>query len=81
MKLRHTFLNASALILLFAGGQVMAADFLDAPEVSISTTDTVGQGFYLRGDLGYAGWTRGGDPSLRLFDAGTGRDQYRIFRQ
>ena len=72
MKLRHTLLNASALILLFAGGQAMAADLLEAPEVSISTVETGGQGFYLRGDLGYAGWTRSGDPSLRLFDAGTG---------
>jgi opacity protein-like surface antigen len=72
MKLRHTLLTASALILLFAGGQAMAADLLEAPEVSISTVETGGQGFYLRGDLGYAGWTRGGDPTLRLFDAGTG---------
>lgn len=72
MKLRHTLLNASALILLFAGGQAMAADLFEAPEVSISPVEAGGQGFYLRGDLGYAGWTRGGDPSLRLFDAGTG---------
>ncbi|WP_349435705.1 outer membrane protein [Pararhizobium sp. A13] len=71
--MRHIFLNASALALLFIGGQAMAADdLLDAPEVTISAVETGTEGFYLRGDLGYAGWTEEGDPSLRLFDAGTG---------
>lgn len=71
--MRHILLHASALALLFAGDHVMAADdLLDAPEVTISAAETGTQGFYLRGDLGYAGWTEEGDPSLRLFDAGTG---------
>ncbi len=72
MNWRHTLLNASALTLLLASGQAMATDLLEAPEVSISAAESGSQGFYLRGDLGYAGWTEGGDPSLRLFDAGTG---------
>jgi len=71
--MRHILLNASALALLFAGGHAKAADdLLNAPEVTISAAETGSQGFYLRGDLGYAGWTEEGDPSLRLFDAGTG---------
>lgn len=71
--MRHILLHASALALLPAGGHAMAADdLLDAPEVTISAAETGTQRFYLRGDLGYAGWTEEGDPSLRLFDAGTG---------
>jgi len=73
MNWRHALLNASALTLLLASGQALAADDLfNAPEVTISAAESGTQGFYLRGDLGYAGWTQGGDPSLRLFDAGTG---------
>ena len=75
MNWRHIFLNASALALLFACGTAMAADeqLLDAPEVTISAATTGDSGFYLRGDLGYAGWTGEGTPSLRAFDtiAGT----------
>ena len=73
MNWRHTLLNASALTLLLAAGPATAADdLLDAPEVSISAAESGTQGFYLRGDVSYSGWTREGDPSLRLFDAGTG---------
>lgn len=73
MNWLHTLLNASVLALALGGGQAMAADPLfDAPEVTIPAAESGTQGFYLRGDLGYAGWTQEGDPSLRLFDAGTG---------
>ncbi len=75
MNWRHIFLNASALASLFACGPAMAADeqLLDAPEVTISSATTGDSGFYLRGDLGYSGWTGDGTPSLRAFDtiAGT----------
>lgn len=68
MNVRHTFLNASVLALLLAGGPAMAADdeLLDAPEVTISAAETPIGGFYLRGDLGYAPWAHEGDPSLTL---------------
>jgi opacity protein-like surface antigen len=73
MNWRHILLNASALALLAASNQAMAADeLLDVPEVTIAAAETGTQGFYLRGDLGYAGRAEEGDPSLRLFDAGTG---------
>jgi opacity protein-like surface antigen len=72
MNWRHTLINVSALALLLAAGHAKADDLLDAPEVSISAVESGTQGFYLRGDVGYSGWTQAGDPSLRLFDAGTG---------
>ena len=74
MNGRLPFLSASALVLLLAASQATAADdeILDAPEVVISAAKTGGTGFYLRGDIGYAGWTHEGTPSLRVFDAGSG---------
>lgn len=67
---RHTFLHAFMLALLFASGQAMAAEdeLLDAPEVTISAATSGTGGFYLRGDLGYAGWADEGEPSLSVFD-------------
>lgn len=72
MNWRRILLSASALALLAANQAMAADDLLEAPEVTISAAQTGGQGFYLRGDLGYAGWTQEGDPSVRIFDAGTG---------
>lgn len=42
---------------------------IDAPEVTI-TGSTPSSGLYLRGDLGYTGWTGEGDPTLRTAAAG-----------
>ncbi len=43
---------------------------IDAPEVTI-TGATPSTGVYLRGDLGYTGWTGEGDPMLRSVTGGT----------
>lgn len=68
MDRRKTFLNASALAFLIFAAQAVAADeeLLDAPEVTISATAASSSGFYVRGDVGYAGWANGDDPSLSV---------------
>ncbi|OAP37880.1 heat resistant agglutinin 1 protein [Sinorhizobium glycinis] len=59
---------------LFLPGFALAndEDLLDAPEITISTEKEDGGRFYLRGDVGYAGWAGEGDPFYRNFDSGTG---------
>ena len=47
-------------------------DLLEAPEITISAEKEDGGRFYLRGDIGYAGWIDEGDPFYRSFDSGTG---------
>ncbi|WP_275784842.1 outer membrane protein [Pararhizobium gei] len=72
MNWRPILFSACCTAALLAGGPAMAADdLLDAPEISIAAAKAGGQGFYLRGDLGYAPWTDEGDASLQLFDGDT----------
>ncbi|WP_156373941.1 MULTISPECIES: outer membrane protein [unclassified Rhizobium] len=49
-----------------------ADDLLDAPEVTISAAAGGDAGFYVRGDLGYAGWAGEGTPSLRALNTVAG---------
>ncbi|MFC3072410.1 outer membrane protein [Shinella pollutisoli] len=48
-----------------------AADFeiIDAPEIRLGGA-SVAQGWYIRGDLGYAGWVKGGKPSYTVYQPG-----------
>ncbi|MDX0627235.1 outer membrane beta-barrel protein [Sinorhizobium medicae] len=45
--------------------QAADEDFLDAPEITISSEEAAGGGLYLRGDIGYAAWLDEGDPYYR----------------
>ncbi|ASY58097.1 outer membrane protein [Sinorhizobium sp. CCBAU 05631] len=62
----------SAGLLLADAAAANDEDLLDAPEITISTEKEVGSRLYLRGDIGYAGWTGEGDPLYRNFNSGTG---------
>ncbi len=71
MNWRNTFVGISVSMSLAAPVTAAADDIIDAPEVTIATAAEQ-QGFYLRGDIGYAPWSGEGDPSYRTYDAGTG---------
>ena len=71
MKSRSVVIAAVASIVVSAG-QVIAADdapLMDAPEVTISTSSAP-QGWYVRGEIGYAPWISEGSPDYRIYDAG-----------
>ena len=50
----------------FAGGELYPV--IEAPEVDLGSA-AVAQGWYIRGDLGYAFSIKGGDPSYNYIDA------------
>ena len=44
-------------------------DIINAPEIDVSQS-AVAQGWYIRGDLGYSGWTKGGKPDYTVYGPG-----------
>ena len=44
-------------------------DIINAPEIDVSGS-TAAEGWYLRGDLGYSGWVKGGKPDYTIFSSG-----------
>ena len=44
-------------------------DIIEAPEISLSGGPAA-QGWYIRGDLGYAGWVKGGKPNYTVYQPG-----------
>lgn len=57
-------------IAVFAGLVATSAlasdlDIIDAPEIDVSES-TVAEGWYIRGDLGYAGWIEHDKPNYRI---------------
>ncbi|SOC37016.1 opacity protein-like surface antigen [Rhizobium subbaraonis] len=78
MIVRKTILGAAFLASLsagtaFAGGELYPV--IEAPEVDMSTV-AVAQGWYIRGDLGYAASIKGGDGSYNYIGEG-GADESR----
>ena len=57
--------------LLASGAAASDIDIINAPEIDVSGS-TVAQGWYIRGDLGYSGWTRGGEPGYTVAAPGGG---------
>ena len=58
-------LLAAAALSLLAATAAYSSDLppiINAPEVTIGGT-SIAQGWYIRGDLGYSGWVRGGKPT------------------
>ena len=61
-------------IMLFAGLVATGAaasdlDIINAPEIDVSGS-AVSEGWYLRGDLGYSGWMKGGKPRYTAYEPG-----------
>ncbi|WP_348649855.1 hypothetical protein [Sinorhizobium sp. BG8] len=55
----------SALLATMGSLPVFAADqeeIIDAPEIDIASTAASAQGWYVRGDVGYAAWIKGDRP-------------------
>ena len=51
--------------LVATGAAAGDLDIINAPEIDVSGS-TVAEGWYIRGDLGYAGWIKGDEPRYRL---------------
>lgn len=51
--------------LIATGVRASDLDIINAPEIDVSGS-AVAQGWYIRGDLGYAGWIKGDEPSYRI---------------
>ena len=71
--IRHSAVLTAALMTAWTGSSASAADLepqaapeLYAPEI---VTPTVAQGWYIRGDFGYAGWTGDEKPDYRVTQA------------
>ena len=65
---------APLAIIAFAGLVATGAaagdiDIINAPEIDVSGS-AVSQGWYLRGDLGYSGWMKGGKPHYTAYQPG-----------
>ncbi|WP_411033389.1 outer membrane protein [Shinella sp. BYT-45] len=59
-------LGIAAVAGLIATGAVASdIDIINAPEIDVSGS-AVAQGWYIRGDLGYSGWTKGGKPDYTV---------------
>lgn len=60
---------------------VAASDIevIDAPEIDISKS-ALAEGWYIRGDLGYSGWVRGGRPRVTEAGISQGFDERRFSR-
>ena len=55
--------------LLATGAFASDLDIINAPEIDVSGS-TVAEGWYLRGDLGYTGWMKGGKPDYTVYQPG-----------
>jgi len=55
--------------LLATGALASDLDIINAPEIDVSGS-AVSEGWYLRGDLGYSGWMKGGKPDYKTFSPG-----------
>lgn len=69
--LRSTLLPGIALAAGLAAPAALAADFdiINVPEIDVSGSSAA-QGWYIRGDLGYAGWVKGGKPTYTVYEPG-----------
>jgi opacity protein-like surface antigen len=63
--------------LLVTGAGASDIDIINAPEIDVSQS-AVAQGWYIRGDLGYSGWTRGGKPDYTVYAPGGVTSQERF---
>lgn len=55
--------------LVATGALASDLDIINAPEIDVSGS-AVAQGWYLRGDLGYSGWMKGGKPDYTVYEPG-----------
>lgn len=55
--------------LVATGAVASDLDIINAPEIDVSGS-TVAEGWYLRGDLGYSGWMKGGKPHYSVYQPG-----------
>ncbi len=55
--------------LLATGALASDIDIINAPEIDVSAGPAA-EGWYIRGDLGYSGWTRGGKPDYTVYAPG-----------
>lgn len=51
------------------GAAASDLDIINAPEIDVSGS-AVSEGWYLRGDLGYSGWMKGGKPHYTTYESG-----------
>ena len=70
-----------AAVAAFVATSVAASDIevINAPEIDVSES-AVAAGWYIRGDLGYAGWARGGRPRVTEAGISQGFDERRFSR-
>lgn len=55
--------------LLATGAAASDLDIINAPEIDVSES-AVAEGWYIRGDLGYSGWVKGGKPDYTVYEPG-----------
>jgi opacity protein-like surface antigen len=67
----RTVMLSAVLLGSFAVTGAVADDFdvINAPEINLGGS-SVAQGWYIRGDLGYAGWVKGGKPNYTTYQPG-----------
>jgi len=72
MVRRIASLGITAIAALVATGAVASdLEVIDAPEIDVSKS-VAASGWYIRGDLGYSGWIKGGRP--RVTEAGVSQE-------
>lgn len=78
---RRIALPGIAAIAALVATSAAASDIevINAPEIDISK-NAVAEGWYIRGDLGYAGWVRGGRPRVTEAGVSQGFDERRFSR-
>lgn len=70
MLRRTAPLGFAVLFGLLATGAVASdLDIINAPEIDVSGS-SVAEGWYIRGDLGYSGWVKGGKPDYTVYSPG-----------
>jgi len=73
------FILAAAAALAATGAVAGDIEIIDAPEIDVSKSASA-EGWYVRGDLGYAGWTKGGRPAVSQPGASQDFDEARFSR-
>jgi len=66
---RIVSLGIAMVGLIATGASASDIDLINAPEIDVSQS-ALAQGWYIRGDLGYSGWTRGGRPDYTVYAPG-----------
>lgn len=73
------FAFAAVAALVATGAVANDLEIIDAPEIDVSKSASA-TGWYMRGDLGYSGWTKGGRPGVSEPGASQDFDEARFSR-